>query len=60
MSYGDADATPVKLLSPTEDHKGLKLEPAGLDLLRSIKGQVAVVTIVGPQRGGETRSLPIQ
>jgi len=46
---------PIKLISPTPDHKGLVLEPEGLQALREIAGEVAVVTIVGPQRGGEPK-----
>ena len=49
----DASA-PIKLLSPSADHRGLVLEPEGLEALRRLKGEVAVVTIVGPQRGGES------
>jgi len=56
-SYGNENDEPIKLVSPTPDHKGLVIEEEGLKLLRSITGPVAVVSIVGPQRGGKSTLL---
>jgi len=65
MSFDDPAASPVafaedqpiKLLSPSPDHKKLVLEPEALKLLRSLNGPVSVVSIVGPQRGGKSTLL---
>lgn len=48
---------PVHLLQPTDDRSKLILNPEALKALKSIKGPVVLVSIVGTQRGGKSTLL---
>ena len=48
---------PLHLFKPTEKYQRLDLMPATLDKLKAIKGPIAVITIVGTQRGGKSTLL---
>ena len=37
-----------------DDHTKLDIDPAGLELLRALKGPVAPVVVIGPYRSGKS------
>lgn len=54
---GSGDSQPYAIVEPVEEHTKLKLSQEGLDVLRSIKGPVAPVAVIGPYRSGKSFTL---
>lgn len=45
------------IVQPMSDHSKLEVQREGLDLLRSIKGTVCPVAVIGPYRSGKSFTL---
>ncbi|KAG2451674.1 hypothetical protein HYH02_003454 [Chlamydomonas schloesseri] len=50
-------AEPVALVLPVDSRSQLAVQPEGLELLRSIRGPVAPVVVIGPYRSGKSFTL---